>query len=66
MKGRVKWWSNDKGYGFIEFSENENLFVHLDEKNKQNYFIKDEQEIEFLIEKINHNAYLKILNIIEN
>lgn len=28
MIGRVKWFSNDKGYGFIEFKENEDIFVH--------------------------------------
>lgn len=28
MIGRVKWFSNDKGYGFIDFRENEDIFVH--------------------------------------
>ncbi len=28
MVGRVKWFSNDKGYGFIDFKENEDIFVH--------------------------------------
>lgn len=28
MIGRVKWFSNDKGYGFIDFKENEDIFVH--------------------------------------
>ena len=28
MTGRVKWFNNDKGYGFIGFKENEDIFVH--------------------------------------
>ena len=28
MTGRVKWFNNDKGYGFIGFRENEDIFVH--------------------------------------
>lgn len=28
MIGRVKWFNNGKGYGFIEYKENEDIFVH--------------------------------------
>ena len=28
MTGRVRWFNNDKGYGFIGFKENEDIFVH--------------------------------------
>ena len=28
MIGRVKWFNNEKGYGFIDFKENEDIFVH--------------------------------------
>lgn len=27
--GTVKWFSNQKGYGFIEYEENEEIFVHF-------------------------------------
>jgi CspA family cold shock protein len=28
-EGTVKWFSNEKGYGFIERSEGEDVFVHF-------------------------------------
>lgn len=28
MKGKVKWFSNEKGFGFIEYKDNNDIFVH--------------------------------------
>lgn len=28
MKSRVKWFNEEKGFGFIEFNEKEDIFVH--------------------------------------
>ena len=28
MIGRVKWFNNEKGYGFIEYNADEDIFVH--------------------------------------
>ena len=28
MVGRVKWFNNEKGYGFVEYKNNEDVFIH--------------------------------------
>ena len=28
MQGRVKWFNDEKGFGFIEYKENNDIFVH--------------------------------------
>lgn len=28
MQGRVKWFNDEKGFGFIEYKDNQDIFVH--------------------------------------
>lgn len=37
MKGRVKWFNNEKGYGFIEYEDLEDIFVHYSAIIKDGY-----------------------------
>ena len=37
MRGRVKWFNNEKGYGFIDYKENEDIFVHYSAINQDGY-----------------------------
>lgn len=37
MSGRVKWFNNEKGYGFIEYNELEDIFVHYSAIKKDGY-----------------------------
>ncbi len=37
MRGRVKWFNNEKGYGFIEYENLEDIFVHYSAIIKDGY-----------------------------
>ena len=48
MIGRVKWFNNDKGYGFIDFKENEDIFVHYSAIELDGYkTLSEGQMVEF-------------------
>lgn len=37
MNGRVKWFNNEKGYGFIDHSSDEDIFVHYSAIKQDGY-----------------------------
>ena len=37
MRGKVKWFNNTKGYGFIEYENLEDIFVHYSAIVKEGY-----------------------------
>ena len=48
MRGRVKWFNNEKGYGFIDYKENEDIFVHYSANNQDGFkTLTEGQYVEF-------------------
>ena len=45
MQGKVKWFNNDKGYGFIENNELTDIFVHYSAIVKDGYKTLNEGSI---------------------
>lgn len=66
MKGRVKWWSNDRGYGFIEYNESESIFAHIEKEDKYSYQFEENQEIVFFLVEKENGVFLKLLQTLEN
>ena len=48
LKSKVKWFNNEKGYGFIEYNDKEDIFVHYSAINKEGFkTLKEGQVVEF-------------------
>ena len=48
MVGRVKWFNNKKGFGFIEYKENLDIFVHYNSIMIEGYkTLSEGQMVEF-------------------
>ena len=48
MCGKVKWFNNDKGYGFIDYSTGEDIFVHYSTIKQDGYkSLQEGQYVEF-------------------
>lgn len=48
--GTVKWFSNAKGYGFIEREQGEDVFVHFSAIRSEGYrTLKEGQHVEFTV-----------------
>ncbi len=48
MKGKVKWFNNEKGYGFITGEDGNDVFVHYTAISGDGFkSLEEEQEVEF-------------------
>lgn len=51
-RGRVKWFNEAKGFGFIEQEEGPDVFVHYSAINQDGFkTLQDNQEVEFEIQE---------------
>ena len=50
MQGKVKWFNQEKGFGFIEREEGDDVFVHFSAINEEGFkTLAEGQEVEFEI-----------------
>jgi CspA family cold shock protein len=50
-KGKVKWYNETKGFGFIETENGDDIFVHRTGLTSANRALKPEQEVVFEIKQ---------------
>lgn len=66
MKGRVKWFNKEKGYGFIKVEEEEDIFIHYSNIDMPGYkTLKEDQLVEFDLvktQKGNQAENIKLLD----
>lgn len=65
MQGRVKWLNNDKGYGFIDNPNSEDIFVHYSAIKQDGYkTLSEGQIVEFdLIETAKGLQAINVLTV---
>lgn len=50
MRGKVKWFNAEKGYGFIEREDGDDVFVHFSAIQQEGFkTLEDGQDVEFEI-----------------
>ena len=50
-KGRVKWFSDQKGYGFIETDEGKDVFVHQSAITGTGTVLREKDRVEFCVKQ---------------
>ena len=64
MIGKVKWFNNEKGFGFIEYNDKEYIFVHYSSIRTEGYkTLVEGQKIQFDLVKTDKGLQAK--NVIE-
>ena len=64
LSGKVKWFNNDKGFGFIEYTNMEDIFVHYSSIRSEGYkSLVEGQYVEF--ELVRTDKGLQAKNVVE-
>lgn len=64
MQGNVKWFNNDKGYGFIDCPDKEDIFVHYSAIKQDGYkTLSEGQKVSF--DLIETKKGLQAINVLE-
>lgn len=63
MIGRVKWFNNEKGYGFIDYIDGEDIFVHYSNIKQEGYkTLTEGQMVQF--DLIHTEKGLQAINVV--
>ncbi len=63
-RGRVKWFNNAKGYGFIEQEQGEDVFVHYSAIQQEGYrTLSAGEEVQYDI--VNGEKGLQAINVVK-
>ena len=63
-KGIIKWFNNEKGYGFIEYNDHEDIFVHYSAILTEGYkTLVEGQYVDF--ELVRTDKGLQAKNVVE-
>ncbi len=64
VQGKVKWFNNRKGYGFIEKEDGNDVFVHYQDIQGEGFkTLKPDEDVEF--ELIESEKGLKAVNVVK-
>ena len=62
LVGKVKWFNNEKGFGFIEYKEGEDIFVHYSAILSEGYkTLVEGQYVEFDLVQTDKGLQAKIV-----
>ena len=67
MKSKVKWFNDSKGFGFIEYNEGEDIFVHYSAIKAEGYkTLSEGQEVSFNLVDTSKGYQAQNVEVIKN
>lgn len=67
VRGTVKWFNNEKGYGFIDFTDKEDIFVHYSAINQNGYKSLNEGDcVEFTLLETSKGYQALNVSVVKN